>query len=230
MGGSVLWWSWITLPENNIKTIADLKGKRVNYMTPGHGLKTAIGEDTLRAVGIDPVKDVKNISYDDTNVAKEGLQHKKIDALLSALAGAKIVELKSMVGLEVVPTPPEIHNALRPELKRVMISREVPAKYLAVVDKPTFLLGHQLLLVCREDLHEQAAYLIVKTIMENARELDKVGPVFKEWGVKQYALPLQPVVPVHSGAMKYFKEAGMWTPVHEAQQQQVLAELAKLSK
>jgi TRAP-type uncharacterized transport system substrate-binding protein len=66
--------------------------------------------------------------------------------------------------------------------------------------------------------------------MENARELDKMGPVFKEWGVKEYALPAQVVIPVHPGAIKYFKEAGMWTPAHEAQQQQVLGELKKLSK
>jgi TRAP transporter TAXI family solute receptor len=230
MGGNVLWWSWITLPGSGIKTIADLKGKRVNYLTPGYGLKNAIGEDTLRAVGIDPVKDVKHIVFDDPNVAKEGLQHKKIDALLSALSGTKIVEVKSLAGLEVLPIPPEIYNTFRPALKKVTISNEVPAKYLAVVDKPTLIVGHQMLLVSRDDLHEQVAYSMVKTVMENARELDKVGPVFKEWGVKEYALPAQLVIPVHPGAIKYFKEAGMWSPAHEAQQQQVLAELKRLSK
>jgi TRAP transporter TAXI family solute receptor len=230
MGASTLYWSWVVRPESNIKTLADIKGKRINYVTPGHGMKKALGDDMLNALGIDPAKDVKQVTVDDPNVAKAGVQQGKIDALLTALVGGKLMELKSLANIQVLDITPEMYNAFRPELKQIMVSRRLPAKHLAVLDRPTWVIGHQSLLMTRDDTSDELAYAIVKTIMEHARELDEVSPVFKEWGAEGYVLPKDLAIPFHPGAVKYFKEKGMWTADLQTQHDALLAELAKVSK
>lgn len=225
MGGSRLWWGWITRPDKGIKTISGLKGHTVNYLIPGSNLKSAIGESSLLAVGLDPKKDVKHVKFDSTGDARDGLLHKKVDAVFAPLGGME--EVKATVGAEVLPFTQEVLNGLRPELKRLAVLKELPADYFAVLEKQKPVVGHPMMIVCRDDLNEQVAFLIVKTIMERARELDRMAPDFREFGVREFACPSEFFVPLHPGAIKYFKEARLWTPAHEARQKELLGSLPK---
>ncbi|GAG76863.1 unnamed protein product, partial [marine sediment metagenome] len=60
--------------------------------------------------------------------------------------------------------------------------------------------------VVNKDMDENTAYLLVKTLFENAKEIHNVHPVAKllipEIGVRT-------VTPLHPGAEKYFKEKGL---------------------
>ncbi|GAJ17716.1 unnamed protein product, partial [marine sediment metagenome] len=60
--------------------------------------------------------------------------------------------------------------------------------------------------VVNKDVDENIAYLLVKILFENAKEIHNVHPVAKllipEIGVRT-------VTPLHPGAEKYFKEKGL---------------------
>ena len=63
-------------------------------------------------------------------------------------------------------------------------------------------------LVTRDDLEDEVAYAMVKTVLENLDELAKIKP----WAAKRIKLKTALrgcKIPVHPGAMKYYKEKGI---------------------
>jgi TRAP transporter TAXI family solute receptor len=221
------WWGWVTRPENKIRTIYDLKGHSVIDVIPGSVVKSATGEASLRAAGLDPAKDVRHMNCDSTPASEKALLNKRVDAIFANLNGAGPEELKAMAGAIVLPFPREVYDRLPPDITKVIILKELPAGYYPILASKQLVVGGPQMFACRDDLNEQAAYLVVKTIMEHARELDKGCSICKELGTKEFALPTDFVIPAHPGAIKYFKEAGMWTPTHEARQKERLAALPK---
>jgi TRAP-type uncharacterized transport system substrate-binding protein len=55
--------------------------------------------------------------------------------------------------------------------------------------------------------------------MESEKELANVHSVGKEWTVSNTLRP--PPAPFHSGAIKYFKERGLWSPALEKFQEKL---------
>lgn len=64
-------------------------------------------------------------------------------------------------------------------------------------------------LIARDDLSEDAAYKIVKTFIEKRADLVKAYPAFNSFDPKQAAKPENNGIPLHPGAVKYYKEQGM---------------------
>lgn len=232
MGGNSTYSAWHTRADTGIKTILDLKGRKVSWRIPGLGAQVTLGDDSLKAFGLDPDKDVVLVPFADTITQSQGLLDKKVDAIFSSIGGSKTAELEARFGAVVLPFPKDKIGELRayqirPECYEVPT---LPTGYFAgVIKEPTPVIGKRLVLFGREDLSDDAAYLVVKAIAEHAAELGSVTFELLEWN-KERALPPAFTVPFHPGAIKYFKEQGMWTPAHEAQQSKLLDELKKVSK
>lgn len=64
-------------------------------------------------------------------------------------------------------------------------------------------------------------YKIVKAIHQNWETMRKEVPALRSIATNELA-PVNFSHPYHEGAVRYFKEAGLWTPGHEARQQAVL--------
>jgi TRAP-type uncharacterized transport system substrate-binding protein len=136
-------------------------------------------------------------------------------------------ELKAARGVLVLPFPEEKFSMLPDIIRQYLRIVTLPAGYISSIDRPTPVTGIQSLLICRDDLDEQTAYLVTKVIMEQAQDLVATSGLFKEWGVPEYALSEDFVIPVHPGAIKYYKEIGIWKPAHEARQKERLDKLPK---
>jgi TRAP-type uncharacterized transport system substrate-binding protein len=65
--------------------------------------------------------------------------------------------------------------------------------------------------LCRKDLSEDLVYNILKAVYENEEEKNAIHPLAKMYNVKN-AFRGTPGVPVnfHPGAIKYYKEKGIW--------------------
>jgi len=227
IGIYTLWWGFITRPDTGITSLADLKGHTLSWRVPGQLQSNIMGDGILRAAGIDPNKDVKHVTFSDSQDIRVALKTKKVDAILTSLTGAGIQELASTVGVVYLPASMELYAKLTPDIKRIMTPIQLPAKYLSVLDKPQVVFGWPSMLLCRADLNEQASYTIAKIIMEHGRELDKIGPGFKEVGVDQFSIPTHFTIPMLPGSIRYFKEVGKWTPAHERRQAEAVAEFKK---
>ncbi len=64
-------------------------------------------------------------------------------------------------------------------------------------------------LIARDDLPDDVAYLIVKTLIEKRAELAKAYPAFSDFDPKEAAKPENLGIPLHPGAARYYKENGM---------------------
>jgi TRAP-type uncharacterized transport system substrate-binding protein len=57
---------------------------------------------------------------------------------------------------------------------------------------------------------DDSAYKVAKTMYENAKEMGDAFPPFKFFDPKQMAKNVG-VLQYHPGAVKFFKEAGIWS-------------------
>jgi TRAP-type uncharacterized transport system substrate-binding protein len=67
---------------------------------------------------------------------------------------------------------------------------------------------------------EKAVYTIVKAWWDNLAELQTLHPLFKRWAKEHQALT-NFTVPYHPGAVKFYKEAGVWMAKQDARTKEI---------
>lgn len=230
MGGHFAWWGWVTIPDTKIKSLQEAKGHTVHYLVPGNRIQWVLCAQSLKAVGLDPEKDVKHLHFDDSPSAAKALKEKKLDVLFAALETAYLNEVRATRGLEVLPFTQEMFQKLDEDLKGSHVLKKLPAGYLSVITRDQEIIGRRMIIAGRDDLPEDLVYRMVKTTVEQRNELQSLSPVFREYGIQENVLYPNFLVPYHPGSVKYFKEAGWWTTEHEALNQDLLKKLPKKTK
>ena len=99
---------------------------------------------------------------------------------------------------------------------------EVPGGKFAGVPDPTWMSAFDLYYVARTDLDEETVYTLTKTMWENNAELRK-SPGLAMWDKDSYVTD-EIWLPFHPGAIKFYKEVGVWTDKAEKLNQARLAE------
>ncbi|MBG9589544.1 TAXI family TRAP transporter solute-binding subunit [Cytobacillus firmus] len=191
----------VTTAKSGIKSVEDLKGKKVSIGAPGSGT-AANAEQILEVHGI-KLDDIQkqDLSFDESTA---GIQDGNIDAAF-VTAGTPTGAVEGLSATEdvvIVPIEQDKIDALI-EKYPYYVQDEVPSgTYKLAEAVPT--VAVQAMLVVSNDLSEDVVYDITKAIFEN---LDKVthakGKMIKaENAVKGTGIEL------HPGAKKYFDEKG----------------------
>jgi len=89
------------------------------------------------------------------------------------------------------------------------------------IPKDTVLVTRNFNLASRPDLPEDTAYQIVKAVWEHDTELAPHHPQLKDW-VKERFVGEQTTAPYHTGAIKFYKEKGVWSEKMQARQDELL--------
>ncbi len=190
-----------------IKSVKDLKGKRVSLDEPGSGTLVD-ARIILEAYGLSE-KDVK-ADYIKPSPAAAKIKDNQLDAfiIVAGYPTGSVVELTSSVGAELVPVSgPEVDAIIK---KYGFFAKDViPAgTYEGVdTDTPTISVGAQWVVGAGVD--ENLVYEITKALWnKNTRQLLDKGHA-KGKAIQQ-ATALDGVgIPLHPGAEKYYREAGM---------------------
>ncbi|MDD9313149.1 TAXI family TRAP transporter solute-binding subunit [Cytobacillus firmus] len=191
----------VTTAQSGIKSVEDLKGKKVSIGAPGSGT-AANAEQILEVHGI-KLDDIQkqDLSFDESTA---GIQDGTIDAAF-VTAGTPTGAVEGLSATEdvvIVPIEQDKIDALI-EKYPYYVKDEVPSgTYKLAEAVPT--VAVQAMLVVSNDLSEDVVYDVTKAIFEN---LDKVthakGKMIKaENAVKGTGIEL------HPGAKKYFDEKG----------------------
>lgn len=196
----------VTLPGSGIKTMNDLVGKTVALGPPGSGT-VFNSSNVLRALGLlDKIKP-RMMSFAD---AGRAVENRQIDAFFqsSAPAGA-VTKLAETKGAYVIPFT---------DAEMAKIVKDYPFYYTGIMKKgvyknvPASQMPYLTVYwVAHERVPEQAIYDITKHVMKP--EIKKqLGDAHKGW--KQMAPDTKRFThlgaPMHPGAEKYYKEAGLW--------------------
>lgn len=216
--GHDVYFGLVARTDSGIKSIKDLKGKRVTIDIRASRLLSKLGELMLEANGLDPKKDVTPLKAEFDVQALGNLVDKRTDAIISGLVGSKWAEAEKKTDFTVLPIEEDKVAYLRQRLP-VVFPVKTPAGLpsikagVPVVTVPSVFGTHQY-------MDDQMAYLIVKTLLENQKELIAVHRDFEEWSAERAVKNLG--MPYHPGAVRYYKEKKLWTPEMEQLQQGLL--------
>ena len=199
-----------TLPGSPINSFADLKGNRVGVGTGRTW--DAFMVPLMTAHGLTYKKDFKPV-------------YAGMSDLYTQLGDGNIVAMPTMVsGLSPIPAALRLHaekgaRYLPPEPQAVdkmvrqfpyMTRQTIPANtptFEKAVE--TFDIGGPLLTV-RADADEELVYNVLKLIHTNLDKLAEDVRYFKYAQINPAVLTTQIGVPYHPGAVRYWKEAGLW--------------------
>ncbi|MGW7369018.1 TAXI family TRAP transporter solute-binding subunit [Streptomyces sp. NPDC054841] len=182
--------------DSGIKSLADMKGKRVSTGAPASGTEV-IAKRLLRAGGLDMDKDVKaqHLGLPET---VEAMKDGTVDALFwsGGLPTAGITDLTTTLGgkvrfLDVTPVLP----ALRKEFGSVYEQGSIPASaYKQPADVPTVIVPNVLLV--KKGFDPELAGKIVDVLFGRQADLEKVNAAAKGNSIagaaKTDSVPLNP--------------------------------------
>ncbi len=220
--------SWMTRKDTGIKSIEDLKGKTISAEYKVVRPATVIAQSQLAAYGIDYQKDCKNVPFPSSTAAMQALIDKKIDACLDVPTASTSMELEFKHGQVVLPFPPELMNKIPapeeglfngplPDYTPGLAGKKIPGTYALAM----FITG--------EDVPEDVVYQVVKATIEHSGELAPTNIDFKDFN-KDNAIPKYPILPFHPGAIKYFKEIGIWNADVEAKHSTATERIKKVEQ
>jgi len=189
--------------DSGIKTLADLKGKRLSVGAPKSG--TELNARAILAAAGMSYKDLGKIEYLPFAESVELMKNRQLDATLQSagLGVASLRDLATSVEITVVEVPAAAVDKAGPPFVKVSIPANtytgqtdaVPAA--AVVNY----------LVTHEGMKEETVYQMTKSVYESLPDLAAAHAAARSIKLEN-ALEGMPL-PLHPGAARYFKEKGL---------------------
>lgn len=197
---------FVTTASSGIKTIADLKGKRVVLGPAGAGFDYFLK----------PLLNAHGVSYDDLTVlnakyfgAGDMLADGKADAAFmgGAIPIPAVTQLCSSQDVVFI----KLDDDAPDKLKEYPFYFSVPVKAGTYSDLKEDLTGinvGNMQLITHADVEEDVVYNFTKLMYENREQVAEKHPAGKALNPKNAVRDTG--TPFHSGAIKYYKEAGIW--------------------
>lgn len=193
----------VATKESGIKTLADLKGKRLSVGAPKSGTELN-ARKLLGAAGI-TYKELGKVEYLPFEESVDLMRNRQLDATLQS-GGLGIPALRNIANafsVVIVEVPSGIVNKVGVPYTKGVIPKDTYKGQDADVQAVTVLNYF----VTRADVPADLVYNMTKAIFESAAELVAAHPA--AGGIKlERALDGMPV-PLHPGAQKYYKEKGL---------------------
>jgi TRAP transporter TAXI family solute receptor len=195
----------VTLKDKGIKTIYDLKGKKIAIGAPGSG--TAVdAKQILEAAGI--TEENAQFEYLKFKEAVDALKDGTIDAafIVAGVPTSAVMELASVRDVYLVEVPDEIYQKLSEKYK-FYIQYTIPAGTYKGLDKDVKSVAVLAMLATRDDIPEDVIYKVTKAIFEHTDELVEAHKRAKDITLETALDGMS--IPLHPGAEKYYKEVGL---------------------
>jgi len=194
--------------DSGIKSINDLRGKKVNLGNPGSG-QLGNSKDALTAFGIEE-KDI-NPEYVKAVEAPGLIQDERLDAFFYTVGhpNGNIKEATSgRIKVSLVPIAgPEIDALIKkyPYYAKSIVPIMLYPNAMNESDVRTF--GVKATFVTSAKVADNIVYAITKEIFDNFEEFKKLHPAYQVLTRENMLQGLS--APLHPGAIKYYKEAGL---------------------
>jgi TRAP transporter TAXI family solute receptor len=198
--------------DSAIKTAADLKGKKVPGIYSSGRIFAYLQDAWLAAAGLSP-KDVTIVPAPNFVVGVKAFMDGRTDAGyipfnagIGKEAMAKLPGGWRYLSTGTAPDADEKMAAILPTSRTVKIK---PGKNATgVVDDPTVLLAVDIAMFANAKVPDDVVYKVVKTIFAGKPALIKALGAFARFAPKNMAHKTP--VPYHPGAIKAYKELGIW--------------------
>lgn len=207
-GGNDMHYHLVARRDAGIKTIKDLKGKKVYWGTPGSGTRL-MDETVFAAAGFKEGVDYKGMQLS-LGDAVEALKDGDIDAIghISGIPIPGIMDLFTTKDSAFVELDDELLTKINKENiywpKGVIAANSYVGQ---TKDIPTLTCGT--VMVTNTDVPDDVVYNITKTMVENSKSYESVHKACGEYNLKNTVrASKESGIPFHPGTEKYLKEVG----------------------
>lgn len=199
--------------DSPIKTIADLRGKRV---VDGFSSQKTIPPllDAEYATAGMTRKDIQPVPVPNVVGSADAFIQGKAENFFFALGAAKVKEADASVGgirALGIPNTPENLAKVRKHFPAAYLRLEKPHPANVGVTEPIHVIAYDAVVVASTKTPEDVVYKLAKTMHANKAALAAAFPVFNLFDPNRLATNLDPVE-WHPGTIKFLKEQGMWPP------------------
>mgnify|MGYP000008481758 CR=1 FL=1 len=194
--------------DKSIPTVGDLKGKRVAWIRGAPALNKAV-ESMLACYGLG-WDDVQKVEFGGHGPAVDGFINNEVDALNNATFSAlnkKVEASPRGIHFSVIPNEPECWERLNavvpwylPTFATVGTGMKEGGQWMANTPYP--------ILISKDDLDAGTSYGVVKAIHTNFDTFKDSAPGAAGWAMENQQF--HKLLPYHDGAIKYYKELGVW--------------------
>jgi len=219
-----------TAKDAGIKTMADLKGKRVAWVVGAPSLNQNI--TALLAFANLTWNDVQKVEFGGFGAAMTGMINNQVDAAFASTISGPLYQLASSPRGVQYPTMNHKDKAGWDRVKRIApffvpfmgtegagMSKESPVE-AATYPYP--------ILITYEKQDADLVYNMTKAMVVYFDEYKAAAPGNNGWDLKRQIFDW--VVPYHPGAIKYFKEINVWKPEHQAHNDKLIKRQDALAK
>ncbi len=198
----------VALESSGIKTLADLKGKRVSIGAPGSGTE----------VNTASILEANGITYDDIeeqrlnfNETADALANGDIDAGFWSVGAptSSILNLATTQKIVIIAlSEDELAAAMAADA--TFATTTLPANSYTGVAEDIKVLGIPNVLTVSSEMSDDLAYALTKAMFENIAELQAIHPAANETTV-EFTMSATPI-PLHPGALRYYDEISADVP------------------
>jgi len=188
-----------------IKSIADLKGKKVGVGAPGSGTEANFRQ-LLDAYGMK--KEDVNAQFLSFSESAEAYKDKHIDAFIvtAGIPNAGIMDVATQNEIRILNIPADVAAKLTQKYP-FLAAVKVPANTYKGQTTEVATMAVNAVLIAGSSLSEAMVYNLTKALFENQADLAAAHAKGKELNL-QYAVK-GVSIPFHPGAVKYYKEKGL---------------------
>jgi TRAP transporter TAXI family solute receptor len=222
MRGSPLFVSLVVRKDSPMKTVHDVKGKRVTGEYPANIAIWFHIYTELANAGF-TWDDVKIVPVPAVNDGVDALVQGRADVSNYAMNAAKIKEADAAVGVRFLSLDCSAQGEAR-------VRKAVPGYYLTTLKSgsatgivgETCVLAYDIYWVGHKGLSNEVVTHSLKAIWDNIDKLPPLNPQFQEWTRERAASP-DVTLPYHPAAVQFYKDKGVWTAKMDDVQKKLLA-------
>lgn len=222
MRGSILMTALLVRKDTPMKTIRDIRGKRLTGEYPAQLANWYNLYGFLSGAGM-TWQDVKIVPVPAANEGVDALVQGRADVALHAINSAKVREADAAVGVRHISLDcsPEGEKRLR---------AAVPGYYpywlkrgqASAIEEDTCVNAYDIYLTTHKASQDKVVHGLVKSIWDNIDKLGPLHPGFRNW-TRERAVDANVTIPYHPAALQFYKERGVWPAANDDAQRRLLA-------
>ena len=192
--------------DAGIKSLADLKGKSIAVQPKGNTAEF-ISQQALEVYGL-KYPDMSRVSYVSYTDAVSMMKDNNAQAftLGTTVPASAIMDLASARDIQLVGIPDDKFQAMR-KLNPGYTKLVIPAGSYPKQTQDVQTIGYATHVIARCDLDEAVVYKVLKGMVDNKADLAAIAKAMAGTTPKMMAEDIG--VPLHKGAMRFYKEAGV---------------------
>ncbi|MEX2455172.1 MAG: TAXI family TRAP transporter solute-binding subunit [Rhodospirillaceae bacterium] len=199
--------------DSDIKTAADLKGKRLPYDFKAAPLFSFFIDAVLANGGL-TIDDAEKVPVAALAPSWELLKQGRIDAAITATGSGATAEMDSRTPsgirfLNLESTGPGAEKS-QEILPRIYLVDMDPSSKLPGIRGPVSIFGYDFLLWAHKDVDNDIVKRVAKALHDHAEELKASAAMWRTYDPKQLGKDHGENLAYHPGAIAFFKEAGIW--------------------